>query len=141
MGISRRHLTALLPLLTAGAIPSAKAQKLNLPSKTYVFEDLPVKQNGPNSSRAIMNGANHSGVFVEMHFTELGPGMAPHPPHRHVHEEIVIVKEGTLTITIDDVVTKAAKGDIVYADSNEMHGWVNKTEGKTAYYVIALGKD
>ena len=43
-----------------------------------------------------------------------------------------IVKDGALTVTTDDVVTKAVKRDIVYAASNEMRGWVNKTDGKTA---------
>lgn len=112
-----------------------------LTSKTYAFEDLPVKQNGANSSRAVMNGLTHESMPFEMHITELGPGMAPHPPHQHVHEEITIVREGTLDVTINGKTSQAGPGAVIYAASGDMHGWVNKTDKKALYYVIAVGHD
>ncbi len=138
MPISRRSLAALLPLL-APAQTKPAAPKPTMASKTIVFEDLPVKQNGTNSSRAIMDVVNHENFPFEMHYTELGPGKAPHPPHQHPHEEIVIVREGVLDVTINGKTTKAGPGSIVVAGSGDMHGWVNNTEGKTAYYVMAIG--
>lgn len=140
MLISRRSLAALLPLL-AEAQTKPVAPKPQLKSQTLAFEELPVKQNGTNSSRAIVNAVNHENFPFEMHYTELGPGKAPHPPHQHLHEEIVIVKEGMLDVTINEKTTKAGPGAIVFACSNDMHGWVNNTEGKTGYYVIAIGHD
>src|SRR5215471_3701514 len=35
---------------------------------------------------------------LEMHVTTLAPGHAPHPPHRHLHEELMIVRSGTLEV-------------------------------------------
>ena len=61
---------------------AAAQEKTNpgLPSRAYPFEDLPVKENGQNKGRAVLNGLTHTGFRVELHLTELGPGMAPHAP-------------------------------------------------------------
>ena len=71
MNYSRRDLSLLLPALAAA---SAAAQTTALPSKTYKFEDLPVRTNGQNRSRAVLKGETHTGFPVEMHMTELAPG-------------------------------------------------------------------
>ncbi len=97
---SRRDLSLLLPALAAAGAP---AKESALPSNAFRFEDLPVKSGGPNgqnSSRAIMKGQTHSGYDIEMHITELAPGLAPHAPHHHVHEEAVFLLEGTIEVTI-----------------------------------------
>ena len=64
------------------------------------FDALPVKQNGQNESRPILDGLTHSGYHLEVHETTLGPGGEPHPPHRHEHEEIFLMMKGTLAVTI-----------------------------------------
>jgi quercetin dioxygenase-like cupin family protein len=111
-----------------------------LPSKTFNFDDLPVKINGKNKSRAVLNGDTHSGFPIEMHMTELGPGEAPHPPHHHVHEEMLLLKEGTMEVTISGKVTKIGPGSSVYVASNEEHGWHNAGTTNALYFVIALGR-
>src|SRR5262249_37902166 len=97
MSYSRRDLRLLLPALAGAA---AKGQSAALPSKTYSLPDLPVKVNGSNSQRAVLNGKTRPGFPIELHMTALGPGMAPHPPHHHDHEEMVMIQEGTLEVTI-----------------------------------------
>jgi quercetin dioxygenase-like cupin family protein len=134
--MTRRDLT----LLSAGLIAAtAKAQKPSLPtlpSHAYRFEDLELKGN----ARAVFDGLTHSGFHVDLHETELAPGAAPHAAHRHEHEEIVMVREGTLEITIEGKVTIAGPGSVVYAASNDLHGWKNVGATKAHYFVIALGR-
>jgi quercetin dioxygenase-like cupin family protein len=134
--MTRRDLT----LLSAGLIAAtAKAQKPSLPtlpSHAYRFEDLELKGN----ARAVFDGLTHSGFHVDLHETELAPGAAPHAAHRHEHEEIVMVREGTLEITIEEKVTIAGPGSVVYAASNDLHGWKNVGATKAHYFVIALGR-
>jgi len=79
--MTRRDLNLLLPLLASGA--AVAQDKKKLPSGAFKFEELPVKAGGENRTRAVLNGATHKGSAVEIHLTELGPGMAPHAPHRH----------------------------------------------------------
>jgi quercetin dioxygenase-like cupin family protein len=132
--MTRRDLT-LLPAAFIAA--TAAAQKTaTLPSKTYRFEDLVLK----GTSRAVFDGLTHTGFHVDLHETELAPGAAPHPPHRHEHEEIVMIREGTLEITIEGKVTTAGPGSVVYAASNDLHGWKNIGSTKAEYFVIALGR-
>src|SRR3954447_22785308 len=98
LNFSRRKLALLLPAVAAA---QEKPQPAKLPSKSFRYEDLPVKESGQNKQRAVLNGATHSGFMVEMHLTELGPGQAPHAPHKHVHEEMVLLQTGQLDVTIE----------------------------------------
>jgi quercetin dioxygenase-like cupin family protein len=134
MNCSRRDLSLLLPALAAAAPGSGLA------SKSYRFEDLPVRVNGANKSRAVLSGATHTGFAVETHQTELGPGQAPHPPHHHAHEEIVFLREGTLEVTIMGQVSRIGPGGVVYVASNEEHGWKNAGTTPAHYFVLALGR-
>jgi quercetin dioxygenase-like cupin family protein len=126
----------LLPALAAAAENSP-----TLPSKAFPFEDLPVKENGANKGRAVLNGLTHSGFRVEMHLTELGPGMAPHAPHKHVHEEMVMLQTGQLDVTIEGKTTHLTPGSVAFVASNELHGWKNPGTDRAQYFVIALGPE
>ena len=137
----RRDLALLVPALFAAGSAAQAAERKKLPSMTYEFEDLPVKKNGENRGREVFDGLNHSGFQVDIHETELAPGLAPHAPHRHVHEEILMIREGTLEITIEGKVTMATPGSVVYVASNDFHGWKNAGTGRAHYFVLALGRE
>jgi quercetin dioxygenase-like cupin family protein len=133
--MTRRDLT----LLSAGLMAVAKAQKPSLPvlpSKAYKFDDLVLK----GTSRAVFDGVTHTGYHVDLHETELAPGAAPHAPHRHEHEEMIMLREGTLEVMIEGNVNTVGPGAVVYAASNELHGWKNVGTTKAQYFVIALGR-
>ena len=140
MKLSRRELTALLPALAAAQTAAPQA-KPTLASKAYRFEDLPVKVNGENKSRDVFNGKNHTGFPLDIHITELGPGQAPHAPHHHVHEEVLMLQTGQLDVTILDKVTRVTAGSVVYVNSNEEHGWKNPGPGRAQYFVMAIGRE
>ena len=139
--MTRRDLNLLLPLLASSA--ALAEDKKKLPSLPFSrFEELPVKSRpGENRTRAVLNGATHKGSAVEIHLTELGPGMAPHAPHRHPHEEMVLVQYGELDVTISGTTTRLTPGSVAFVASNEEHGWKNPTTARTQYFVIALGEN
>ena len=97
MNYSRRDLSLLLPVLAAAR---AGAQNVRLPSKIYSFDQIPVQPSGANQLRQVLDGETHAGVRMELHETALPPGGAPHPPHRHVHEEMELIREGAMEVTI-----------------------------------------
>jgi quercetin dioxygenase-like cupin family protein len=136
MSCSRRDLALLLPALAA----AQETKKPMLPSKAFPFAEMPVKENGQNQQRAVLNGATHSGFAVEMHLTELGPGQAPHATHKHVHEEMVMLQTGLLDVTIEGKTTRLTPGSVAYVASNELHGWKNPGTERAQYFVIALGQ-
>jgi len=133
MTVSRRSLAFLLPALAAGGTEPS-------PSQTFRFEDLPVKPNGDNRGRAVLDAHTHTGCHFDIHETELGIGMAPHPPHHHEHEEMVMVHEGTIEVTIAGRQMRLGPGSVAYVASNEEHGWKNVGETRASYIVIAFGR-
>jgi quercetin dioxygenase-like cupin family protein len=139
MSYSRRDLAVLLPALAA--VKASGQTEKTIPSTVYRYEDLPVRASGPTRQRQTFNGANHAGFHVDLHLTELAPGEMPHAPHHHVHEEIVMLRKGTLEVTINEKVTRAGAGSVVYVASGEQHGWRNVGSEPAEYFVIALGRD
>lgn len=134
MKLSRRDLALLAPVIAGAQTP-----KPDLSTKVYKYEDLPVKPNGANEGRAVFDGKTHTGYPVELHITDLGPGMVPHAPHHHVHEEVLMLRSGQLEVTIEGVTTTATAGSVIYVNSNEQHGWKNPGPGRAQYFVIAVG--
>jgi mannose-6-phosphate isomerase-like protein (cupin superfamily) len=140
MKLTRRDLALLAPAVAAAQTqPKQAASKPMLTSRVYKFEDLPAKPNGENVGRAVFDGKTHADYPLELHMTELGPGLAPHAPHKHVNEEVLMLRFGQLDVTIEGVTTRASAGSIVYVNSNELHGWVNPGPERAQYFVIAVG--
>ena len=48
--------------------------------------------------------------IFESHITELLPGRESHPPHQHAREECIILKEGTLDVSINGTVRRVGAG-------------------------------
>jgi mannose-6-phosphate isomerase-like protein (cupin superfamily) len=67
--------------------------------------------------------------------------MMPHAAHHHAHEELLILREGTLEVTILGKTTTVGSGSVVYVNSGEEHGWRNSGTTRARYYVIALGRE
>src|SRR4051794_27183686 len=139
MEISRRDLSLLMAAASASAVSAQSGSQM--PSKSLRYEDLPMKKNGENASRDMLKGKTHTGFPIDMHETELGPGMAPHPPHHHAHEEMVMIREGTLEVTISGKSTNLGPGSVAYVASNEEHGWRNIGSTRARYFVLALGRE
>lgn len=138
MNYSRRDLGLLLSVLAAG---EASSQNSVLPSKAYPFDQLPVHTEGPNKLRQVFNGETHDGVAIELHETDLPPGGAPHPPHHHAHEEMILIREGTMQVTIAGRTADLGPGSVAYVASNEEHGWHNVGKTRANYFVMAIGRD
>jgi quercetin dioxygenase-like cupin family protein len=136
MNRTRRELAGLLPILLAAA---AKAEGGELPSKAYPFDELPVKTNKENQTRPVLDGMTRAGCALEVHLTSLPPGGMPHPPHHHVHEEMLLVQEGTMEVTIMGKKTRLGPGSVGFVHSNEEHGWQNVGDTRAQYFVVAIG--
>ena len=138
MNATRRQMALLLPALAAAQTPEPGVKQ---PSKVFRFEDLPVRKSGPGESRQVFKGDTHTGYQIDMHITDLPAREAPHPPHHHAHEEMVLMVEGQLDVTISGQTTRIGPGGSAYVASNEEHGWRNAGDGRARYYVFAFGRD
>ena len=127
----------MLPaLLTARAQASDDAV---LASKVYHFQNLPAKASEGNTFREILQGVTHEGYHLELHETDLAPGSAPHPPHHHAHEEIFLIRQGELAVTINGQTSNFGPGSVAYIASNQEHGIRNVGSMHAQYFVFEVG--
>jgi quercetin dioxygenase-like cupin family protein len=55
--------------------------------------------------------------------------------------EMILVREGTMEVTIAGRSAKLGPGSVGYVASNEQHGWRNVGTRRAHYFVPAIGRD
>lgn len=160
--ISRRDLSFLLPTLLAGtaaaqtkqaekqgaaAVPgrvTAETAVENLPvmkTTSYKFNELPVTTNGRNKQRRMFTAKTHTGFKIESHQSEIAPGEVNHPPHQHLREEMMLVREGLMELTINGRAYRLGPGDVGVIGSNEVHNARNVGTTNAHYFIVNIGRD
>jgi quercetin dioxygenase-like cupin family protein len=103
---------------------------------TRSWEEIEASGDGKGNSRPIFRSATATLDELEMHVTHLGAGKAPHPPHKHPEEEVVIIKEGTLEAMQDGKTRTLGPGSVIFQASNQLHGVRNVGTSPAVYHVI-----
>lgn len=126
--------------ISAEAQTKTTAETVLSHSMVYPFDKLPVKQSANGgASRAVLRGVLPTGESVEMHETTLPPGQMPHPAHKHIHSELMMVRTGTLEVNNDGKLETMGPGGVFLAASNVMHGIKCVGDTPANYFVIAIG--
>src|SRR5690242_11024844 len=90
-------LAALLSVVAASSsIAALVAQKHVQKSTVYEWTTADTKPNEWGAVRQVMRTPTPTLDELEIHISTLAPGKSPHAPHQHQHEELLIIKEGTL---------------------------------------------
>jgi quercetin dioxygenase-like cupin family protein len=132
----------LLPALAAArATAQQSATVETMTSKAYLSDLIPYKGDDKKKGRQFFLAATHAGFKIECHETVLGPGLETHPPHRHEHEEIMIVVEGTVEANMDGVKQTVPPGSVVVFGSNRMHNARNAGSTPSRYYIVELRRN
>jgi quercetin dioxygenase-like cupin family protein len=137
---TRRDVFAALPALLASSGLAAEDTS-TIPSKIYQFDELTARSSGAVVIRNMLSGKIFEGCQISLHESDLAPHSIPHQPHRHRHEEMVLVLEGTLEFTINGAPTRAGAGSVLFAGSNDLHGIRNPDDTHAKYFVFALGPE
>jgi (S)-ureidoglycine aminohydrolase len=127
-------------ILFAAAILSTAisgAQSDSVVSHVYAWDKLVVMKEDNRLRRQILEGNTTHLSYFEVHTSTLEPGKAPHPPHVHNdQEELIIVKEGTVRITIKDSSRILGPGSVAMAMPADLHGIENAGSTTTTYYIL-----
>ena len=107
-------------------------------SKAYDSDKIPYKGDDKKKGRQFFLSATHAGFKIECHETVLGAGLETHPPHKHVHEEIMVVVAGTVEANMDGVKHTVPAGSVVVFGSNQMHNARNAGANPCRYYIVEL---
>src|SRR3982751_1137663 len=133
MGCSRRDLALLIPALVgvsaSAQTPAAGPQRVGdaaaeplpvMATKAYRFADLEVATTGKNRQRRMFTAQTHTGFKIESHQSDIAPGEVNHPPHQHLREEMMLIREGTMELTISGKPYRLGPGDVGVIGSNEL---------------------
>jgi quercetin dioxygenase-like cupin family protein len=123
--------------LAAAVAWAAQAPKpAALPSSVFDWTKLNVEATAVGARRAVFDSRSATLDRVECHVTTVDVGKAPHAPHQHPEEELIIVKEGTLAVMQNGVTTVAGPGSVIFEASNDLHGLKNVGETPASYFVV-----
>ncbi len=125
---------AFVPALAADDKPPVQ-------SFAKTFAQFTAKKTKTGESRAIVDGKSPTtGYEFEAHQTTLDPGKMPHPPHRHQHDELFLVRTGTLDFTLNGKTHRLGPGSVALAANNDEHGVKNAGTTPAKYFVVAIGR-
>jgi (S)-ureidoglycine aminohydrolase len=117
---------------------SVMAQKTDsLPSHVYRWDSLAAKKQNQWTTRSIMEGSTSSLSWFEVTAITLEPGKTSPPSSAYYDvEELLIIKEGEVNITIDGVSKKMGAGSIAFTMPRIVHGISNAGNTKATYYML-----
>ena len=112
------------------------AQNTVMQSTVFDWNAIAVKQTDVGSVRQFFRSPTITLDELECHVTTLNPGLQSHPPHKHVNEELVIIREGTVEVLSNGEWKKAGPGSVVFNASNQLHALKNVGSTPAIYHVI-----
>lgn len=123
-------------VLTCAVLSMAHSQVALIGASVYDWNALAVKKTDVGEYRQVMKGPTATLEELELHVTTLNPGKDSHPPHRHLNEELVILREGTVETLSDGQWKKLGPGSVIFNASNSLHALRNVGNTPAIYHVI-----
>jgi mannose-6-phosphate isomerase-like protein (cupin superfamily) len=131
-----------VPFLAAIAQPPvlntyAPPKDLTVLTSTFVdWDSLAPHTTAVGQMRTVFDNPTQTMEKLEVHVTTLMPGMSSHPVHRHSWEEMLLLKEGSVDVSINGKKVHAGPGALIFLASNDPHNATNTGTAPATYYVI-----
>ena len=130
-------------LATGAALGAAAAlaqehgsRQVILGPATFDWKDMKPVAAPTGEVRSLYKGPTATLPELEMHVTTLNPGTTSHPPHHHVNEELVIIREGTVETLSAGKWVRLGPGSVIFNASDSLHGLRNVGTTPAVYHVI-----
>lgn len=115
------------------------AQTDTIASGLYSWNKAVASKTQMGEYRPILNGSSLDLASFKIHSSVLNPGLTNHTPRAlYDREEIVIVKSGTLTMTINGVSKTMGANSVVLIEAGDTQNCSNPSTEPVTYYVIAF---
>ena len=136
--LTRRDVAIAAISVTCTACVAAVAmhEKPLIGPSVYDWNSIVAKKTNVGEVRQFFRGPTATLDELEVHVTTLNPGEAPHPPHKHPNEELIIIREGTLETLVNGEWKRLGPGSVIFNASNQLHGLRNVGAGPATYHVI-----
>ena len=140
--MSRTSTSGVIALCIAAALSGASSRaQAQAPLQSAVFPLDSARSRrvtAANTQRSIVDTLTATLGKLEMHDTTVPAGGSPHAPHRHAHEEVLVIRSGVMEVLQGTVTRLAPAGSVVFMASNELHGLHNPGPGPATYLVIRM---
>jgi len=135
--MSKVNVVALaIGVAALSSVATLVAQKHIQKSTVYDWSGADTKPNEWGAVRQVMRTPTPTLDELEIHISTLQPGKSPHAPHQHQHEELLIIKDGTLETFQNGATRRVGQGGIIFQASNELHNVTNVGTTPATYFVI-----
>ena len=125
---------AIFAVRPAAATPPAVAAPLK--SRVFDWASLTAAPIPNGERRAVLDGPTETVDLLHVHVTTLAPGKISGQPVRHLQEEVLIVKEGEVEVSLDGATQTAGPGAILFFAAGAVTGLRNTGTTPATYYVI-----
>ena len=130
--------TAQPPVLSTYAPPKDPT----VLTSTFVdWDSLAAHTTPVGQMRTVFDNPTQTMEKLEVHVTTLMPGMSSHPVHHHSWEEMLLLKEGSVDVSINGKKVHAGPGALIFLASNDPHNATNTGTIPATYYVINFVTD
>jgi (S)-ureidoglycine aminohydrolase len=122
-----------LILLTVAWVATSFAQT-NIHSDVYTWKDAPVEKTATGSKRILVKGSATDFESMEISAVTLEKGKREDRGSHTNFEEMIIVKEGSLKITVNGESQTVGRGSVAILLPGDEHRLENAADGETTYY-------
>lgn len=129
-------LTYYVMQYTSNEMPDLDLDRLAGGSFWIDWQEVPYKTHDKGGIRRMFDCGTVMTKRFEMHVTTLNAGLWSHQPHTHRAAEILLLIDGTAQESIDGVLQPASVGDVIFLESNVLHGIQNTSKGSCTYFAF-----
>ncbi|UFH53596.1 cupin domain-containing protein [Spirosoma sp. KNUC1025] len=126
--------SSVLFLLIGSMAVSAMAQ--SIPSKVYSWSQSPVVKHTGYEDRTILEGTTRDFADLSVHAITLFANQPPQHAQKLDEEQLLIVKEGELTLTLGEKTKTLGPGSVALVMPGDLHRLENKTLRPLTYYMM-----
>ena len=138
MSTQRLFTLILLTVLTSpGLVARAQSAKNSAMTSTAIeWNSIEAKTNANGSSRKFFEGPTATLDLLECHASTLNPGATNHVILTRPHDEVIIVKEGTIEAFVTDKWVRIGPGSVIFNAANVPQAMRNVGDGPATYHVV-----
>jgi hypothetical protein len=141
--LKRRDFVLMLwaALVGGGVVAMAQSAKTKDPamhSAAIEWSSIDPKPSATGSSRKFFEGPSPTLALLECHASTLNPGAQNHEILKRTHDEVIIVKEGTLEVYVGDKWVKLGPGSVIFNAANADQAMRNPGPTPATYHVVTF---
>jgi mannose-6-phosphate isomerase-like protein (cupin superfamily) len=122
--------------LIAQAPDTKPSTTTKLPSTIFDWEKMQPVPTTNGVRRTLFDAPTATLDKLHCHITTLNPGQNSGEPRRHLQEEIIIIKEGTVEASVDGRIQTVGPGSVIFFAANAVTRLRNAGNGPATYTVI-----